>query len=102
VDQVVCIRDDWGHKPNLKAWPIVGSVYTVRERLVIKAVYSQPPMVFYHLEEIINPLVLCSGGPTCRNGFTEPVFEAAWFRPVKHTDISVFEKVLRPRDVEVV
>lgn len=84
MDQVVCIRDDWGHKLNLRGWPIVGCVYTIRDREMRKAISAEPPMLFYRFEEIVNPLVpCCRADPTP----TEPVFDANWFRPVKKTSI---------------
>lgn len=98
MDQVVCIRDDWGHKGWIKTWPVVGGIYTIREALYRKAVRSLPPILFYRFEEIVNPLIITTEPPA------EPVFEASWFRPVRRTSIEVLTQIttVKPQEVEPV
>lgn len=98
IEQVVCVRDDWGHKPNLRCWPIVGGVYTIRASEMIKAISAEPPMLFYRFEEILNPLI--RGSRSGSGDVMEPVFDASWFRPVRRTSIDEIKRVALPAGFE--
>lgn len=93
IDQVICIRDDWGHG-GLTQWPRVGMVYTIREVIWRKAVTARPPMQFYRLEEVRRSI----NDPS----MSEPMFDAEWFRTVRRTSIDVFRKVALPTGLEPV
>lgn len=86
MKQVLCLRDDWGHKPVLKRWPVAGMIYTVRAINFVEAVRGKPAMPFFLLEEVRNPK-----NPArwiANGGLVEPMFDATWFREVRRTDIS--------------
>jgi hypothetical protein len=66
--------------------PVRGGIYTIRE------IYIDPlvSLIGVRLEEIRNPHSALFTFPA------EPGFCASEFRPVKETDISIFQKLLKP------
>ena len=76
--------------------PVKGMVYTVR--CYADYQYPETGEALIFLEEIINRprLYQTFSGPQT----VEPAFQAARFRPVKTTDISIFEAMLRPTKQE--
>ena len=85
MDQVVCVRDDWGH-PSLKQRPVRGCIYTIRSGEWCRAVRDRPAMLFYRFYEVRNDgFVDRLGAPF------EPMFDAEWCRLVKRTSIDVFK-----------
>jgi hypothetical protein len=91
--QVVCIDDRfpeegywWQVTRNL---PRRNSIYTIR-RILRGEDYGVPPSVSFHFYEIVNPIALFP------KGYFEPSFMRERFRPLKKTNIDVFEKLLSP------
>lgn len=81
IEQVVCIRDDWGrHADLILRRPVLGGIYTIR---CARKCYSYP-QDYYLFEEIINP-------PTPHPDFPgsggEPVFCSTHFCPVRKTSV---------------
>lgn len=78
-DNVVCVNArGWDSTFCAIARPCEGDVYTIRE------VYEFLGVIGIHLVEISNPT----------NQYGEPGFMPWRFRPVRKTDISVFERML--------
>src|SRR3990167_7935284 len=63
--------------------PVKGRVYTVREVATHENVYG------LCLEEIIDPIRRFS------DGFTEPKFNQARFRPIREQSIEIFREIAR-------
>lgn len=74
-------------------------VYTIRETIWRDAIRALPPMMFYRLEEIRNPLRRVSINDAT---LSEPMFWAEWFRPVRRTSIDDIKKVALPTGLEPV
>jgi hypothetical protein len=88
---VVCINDSWVQDKRYgEKMPYKGQVLTIRS---IEIRDDDTP--FLRFEEIVNPVV------EYPNGLGECRFCAFQFRPVRKTDISVFEKHLIPVKDEV-
>lgn len=95
-DKVECVRDDWNpHPENGEVLPSKGRVYTVRG---VYDCLGRVEAIF--LEEIVNPPRIWAGG------VDEFAFQTSFFRPVRTTDISVFENIClevkagQPRQLE--
>jgi hypothetical protein len=88
--KIVCIKvGEWTDQGQLEQWPVYGEIYTVRG---YDPYYNCGPDAGIWLEEVIN------SERHAREGFSEPSFWVARFRPLvkRKTDISVFEKMLNP------
>jgi hypothetical protein len=86
MDQVVCVNDDWGDSSYwaqfLKTVPSRGCIYTIRAAQSLTNGHEQK--VHYALEEF----------PASSIG--EAWFCCEHFRPVKRTDISELQHLLKP------
>jgi hypothetical protein len=86
--QVVCINDVFSSCPYwrraLSALPKLHMIYTIRS---MREAHGLLGLCFY---EIVSPRAQFS------EGYVEPAFNSKNFRPVKHTSIDVFEKLLAP------
>lgn len=92
-DMVVCISDNWNYTNKLVVnWPQKGMVYTVRD-MRPGDTPSKQKYTYLLLEEINNPI-----DPHWK---VEVAFNKDWFRPVRHTDISVFTEILKPIPLKV-
>jgi hypothetical protein len=82
-DLVVCIRAFRKTKNLREKYPVVGQVYTIRDIEL-----PDDAECGLRLEEIINPPY------DYRQGLVECWFDSQNFRPVRKTDISIFDVVL--------
>lgn len=89
MDQVVCIRDDWGISDiapdGAKYLPVKGTIYTIREREDIFMLWHGRMKTYFRFEELRN-----TPKPLADGKLFETCFVAEWFRPVKKTDITLF------------
>jgi hypothetical protein len=90
--QVVCVNDNFSTDPRwrqtVSVFPVRNSVYTIRE------IHVEAPLTGFCFHEIVNPRTWFAAG------YGEPAFNSRNFRPVKATNIDVFEKLLAPSDKE--
>lgn len=88
--RVVCVNDrfssDKRWRRTVQRFPALNTVYTIRE---IHVEASLSGFCFY---EIINPRTWFAAG------YGEPAFNSRNFRPVRTTNIEVFERLLKPTD----
>ncbi len=86
--QVVCVNDrfssDKRWRRTVRTFPILNTVYTIRE------IHIDGPLVGFCFYQIVNPRTWFAAG------LGEPAFNSRNFRPVKTTNIDVFEKLLVP------
>jgi hypothetical protein len=86
--QVVCINDEFSPCPYwrraVSAFPKLHMIYTIRD---IREAHGLLGLCFY---EIVSRRAQFA------EGYVEPAFNSKNFRPVKHTSIEVFEKLLVP------
>jgi len=80
----------------VRAFPKLNTIYTIRE--IIEGYGEQQGLIGFHLYEIVNPLAHFNG----YDEKEEPAFDSRHFRPVKPTSIEAFERLLAPKDLEVV
>lgn len=91
---VVCVDDRFGGKwravitKNAPALPTKGIIYTIRE---IEIGWSVARDAYLRLEELTNPAMKWDDGDV-----SEVAFGAQRFRPVKHTSIEQFRKLVAP------
>ena len=89
--QVVCVNDEFRFNAGEKT-PVLGGIYTIREMM------SEDGDLCIRLYEIINPEMYYGGD------VTECWFLSHHFRPVKKTDISDLEAILKkiptPEEIE--
>lgn len=94
--QVVCVNDRFSADPGWRRavlrFPQLKAIYTIRE-IIIGEDVGQPGLIGFCFYEIVNP-------PTLPHG--EPAFNSKNFRPVRPTNIEVLERLLAPKDLEVV
>lgn len=90
--QVVCIIDDWDAEEYPITCPKINQIYTVRE---IRLTPEDQVQCSILLEEIRNEVMQWK---TCA---CEPHFDIRGFRPVKKTDISMFNSMLAPQEMEL-
>jgi hypothetical protein len=88
--QVVCVNIDFSREPTwraaVKTFPQMNSVYTIR------SICEAGDLIGFCFHEFVNPPAHFS------RGFAEPAFDSRRFRPVRRTNIEVFEKLLAPID----
>ena len=88
--QVVCVSDkfscDMRWRRTVRVFPVLNAVYTIRE------IHVEGPLMGFCFYQIVNPRTLFAAG------FGEPAFNSRNFRPVKATNIEVFERLLTPSD----
>jgi hypothetical protein len=86
--QVVCVNDKFSSdkrwRQTVRKFPILNTIYTIRE------IHTDGPLVGFCFYQIVNPNTWFAAG------FGEPAFNSRNFRPVKTTNIEVFEKLLMP------
>ncbi len=86
--QVVCVNDVFSScrywRRALSALPKLHMIYTIRS---MREAHGLLGLCFY---EILSPQAQFS------EGYVEPAFNSKNFRPVKHTSIEIFEKLLAP------
>jgi hypothetical protein len=95
---VVCIHGDWRASPYGEVLPYRGQILTVRDVLPGPAGDPLEDNLFLRFVEIVNPphYAGCWGAE-----YDEATFRIEHFRPVRKTDISLFEKLLKPVDDKV-
>jgi hypothetical protein len=86
--QVVCLKSGWDVSPAAGGrFPVKGDILTIRE-IIIDNAPEKHDSIFFRFVEISNPI---------RIEFTGEIsFARIYFRPVRKTDISIFEKHLVP------
>jgi hypothetical protein len=88
--QVVCVHDrfssDLRWRETVRIFPVRNAIYTIRE------IHVEAPLTGFCFHEIVNPRTWFAAG------YGEPAFNSRNFRPVKTTNIDVFEKLLAPTD----
>ena len=86
--QVVCVNDKFSSdkrwRQTVRNFPTLNTVYTIRE------IHTDGPLVGFCFYQIVNPRTWFAAG------FGEPAFNSRNFRPVKTTNIEVFENLLVP------
>jgi len=86
--QVVCINDVFSSCPYWRSavstLPKLHMIYTIRH---MREAHGLLGLCFY---EIVSPRAQFA------EGYVEPAFNSKNFRPVKRTNIEVFEKLLAP------
>lgn len=95
-EQVVCIRDDWGHPQLDLKKPVKGQVYTIRDYVHLMPAPGYPDL-YFRFEELRNSW-LRPDQPD-----SEPIFRSDWFRRVAKTDISKLVSIannLKPKLTE--
>ena len=94
--QVVCVSDQFSANPGWRravlSFPQIKAIYTIRE-IVLGEDVGQPGLIGFCFYEITNPPALELG---------EPAFNSKNFRPVRSTNIEVFERLLVPKKLEIV
>lgn len=89
--KVVCISDNWDttYRNIVKHFPIKGNIYTVRG---MEKSFEEIGLIFEEFaNETKNPFLF----------FKEYSFDIKCFRPVKKTDISIFEEMLRSTPMNI-
>lgn len=88
--QVVCVSDQFSSdrrwRRTVRIFPLLRAIYTIRE------IHVEGPLMGLCFHEIVNPCTWFSAG------YGEPAFNSLNFRPVKQTNIEVFERLLAPAD----
>src|SRR5439155_19203500 len=86
--QVVCINDVFSPcaywRARVSAFPVLHGIYTIRS---MREAHGLIGLCFYEIRSPRDHFA---------EGYVEPAFNSRNFRPVKHTSISVFEKLLAP------
>lgn len=86
--QVVCINDkfscDMRWRRTVCAFPVLSMIYTIRE------IHVEGPLMGFCFDEIVNPRTWFTAG------YGEPAFNSRNFRPVKATNIEMFQRLLVP------
>jgi hypothetical protein len=86
--QVVCISDkfscDMRWRRTVRTFPVLNAIYTIRE------IHVEGALMGFCFYQIVNPRTLFAAG------YGEPAFNSRNFRPVKATNIEVFERLLNP------
>lgn len=88
---VVCINDVFSPceywRQAVRAFPRLRGIYTIRS---MREAHGLLGLCFY---EIVSPHAQFS------EGYVEPAFNSKNFRPVRKTNIEVFERLLVPADL---
>ena len=86
--QVVCVSDQFSSdirwRRTVQLFPVRRAIYTIRE------IHVEGPLMGFCFYEIVNPCTWFAAG------YGEPAFNSRNFRPVKKTNIEVFERLLAP------
>src|SRR5271169_5755772 len=91
--QVVCVNDQFSQweywRQSIRTFPSLNSIYTIR---IIRRGedYGAEPFFSFCFYELVNTPVLF------KLGYFEPSFVSEYLRPIKKTNIDVFEKLLVP------
>jgi hypothetical protein len=92
--QVICICDRWSHEPAWRAavhtFPKLRGIYTIRD------ICDRGGLIGLMFEEIWHKPAWFSVG------FVEPAFNAKRFRPVKKSNIDIFNKMLEPAPKDLI
>ena len=91
--QVVCVDDRFSRRKDwrraVRVFPKLNSIYTIRE------IFTEGDRVGFCFYEISNPPAHFA------KGYLEPAFNSRNFRPVKATNIEVFERLLVPANQRI-